>query len=658
MSKSFNLRRFVGALARQVGATNFSTRRPLTHWNLEDVLKYHSIEESQIPVDKRASIRDWKTKVLEKPMLMDALKVAMSRRENDVRKLKEQWYGERYLTLTPAQNEIATRNVEDTTITWLGYDDEYGAYSAQAGAYVPQESGTVVESAMNSFSFFHQKIQLGTRESLDKSIATLFNSLNAGLSEEEKVQFDMSDVQAIVKTPPSTYQPEGDAREDADIPETYVRSLAEDSEDGANFWNNPPVMGDNSKIGLNGAGYSKLMSSPKYNAGYVGVLQNVLRTPSAAAFTSINDLENAIQHGNILDTDGNIRDAFNKAVQKINARPGQVKSKLPEYEAENLSRKTGKLKRSGVEEINPIMNSHFKLQREIIAAMGEAGVDLDANEQINLDDGTKARILEILNNAEFQITRPSGRVSTVSRAKKPLPMEELEARISEISNDQVINDNQFEMVGAQGFRSVSDVGNYMNNKVANLKHGQYTLEEAVKFGAILFSGKESMKSDPITKAPALSGQSFSPMWQGVPSDKINANKSDLKNTRSSQLASTYAEEKARKEQAEAESAAASESADPVAVVDEAQEAAEAQQVVDEGVGEGTEELLGRVPQVKEPLGGGMEEIYDELDEEEGTLANRTVKNLIKIARELDRDNKYFAAEEVHRVIRSYKGRAK
>lgn len=418
---------------------------------------------------------------------------------------------------------------------------------------------------------------------------TIQKNLN-NYMEKFNIQFEPGDLEFVLKSPQDEFR--SDRLKQPKTERRYV-SLDPNSPSGRELYQDRPIAGDGSFVSLNTRGLTKLISG-KWGSIY----QTVVRNMASEAGVSEQEIINR-GYGNLdfLETIYlSVRKQYQRLVDSGDAAmsgmtPPPIFSKLA------LQGKSGQVQFNALP-TNQRQIRQLGLRKEILELLN-SGVNNPAEVQRILNDNPK-------------------------REKFPLPISEVEDQITEItrlSTEQ--NKNHATML-----TETSQIIESLTEEV-----GFKDLRTAFEMAKLYYSHQPV---DPGTKSKI--GLKYAPRMVFDPPENFqNFTSEDLREIREA-----YIEQKT--------GIPSETSRRPVATEEE----------LISNIGEATPSTPTHepaAPEVTTPNQPTSVTDSDSWSREEQEMLNRilgyTVKNLIKIASELDLDGNFSAAEEVHKIIRKY-----
>ena len=368
-----------------------------------------------------------------------------------------------------------------------------------------------------------------------------------------------------------------------------VTNLDPNSQEAQDFFERAPIAGEGSQFGLNTRGLEKVIRS--LSGPLYG---NVIAEEAANRNISEQELVNSMMYNvdflkNIYKK---IRSKYKEKVESGEAAALGI-DPPPRFVDLSLPGKSGSIIPSKIP-TNKNMARQLGLRKEIVELL-KAGVSDPEDIQIRLNQDPR-------------------------RKSKPVPIEEVRDRLDNING--LMGDYNLENNEA-GYQELSDqtVG-----QITELegKHGFDDLKTTFEMAKLYFSGA-SVPMDPVTKSK-LGLQVAPRMVFDPPENFQNVTGEDLQAARQGEVIEQEREEVEAPEE-------------PQVVTPERVEQDVAQERLEEPV----------APEEEEE----EEEIQQTVPSHFQHLFSSTLKNLVKIAKDLDDDGKGNASEEVHKIIRKY-----
>jgi len=479
--------------------------------------------------------------------------------------------------------------------TYIGYHPSYGGYICQIGPYISKGfwHGTdhIVEQAVDKFAYFVIRKRKSTPSEIARSVAQNITSYQTAFG----VNFSPADFSLVVKAPSGEFDAEKKRQQNKEIRD-HVESLDPEDPRTQAFFERAPITGEGTHFALNSRGYEKLlreMLGPWY--------QQALREKAAET--------NKTQRQVISDLFSDLsllKDVYDKTYKKWEeARDNGDAAALgmpppPQFADKSLRPFSGAQGFTGVPS-NELMANQMGLRIEILRLL-----------QGGLED--PVAISERLNSD------PQRRAVNVRRTRKNQPPititpEEVGRQIDNINSQR-----------QEGNKDIAQVLNDTNSTVDSMREGQgyNDLKSAFEMAAVYFS---SQPTDVNTQT-----------MLGSPNAIIFNPPENFENYTSQDLMRWKAEKQAadRGQELKPEITSPEQIQKDIGSQMPAAKKTPAKKPIE--TAEPTPE-----PQPQPE--------HAEVNLEE--LMGKTIKNLIKIAAELDADNKDEDAEEVHKVIRKY-----
>ena len=525
----------------------------------------------------------------------------------------------RGIKITEAMDEYGISQAEATQLVraFVGYHPAYGGYICLIGPYFSQGAGHGIEhryeEANDKFNYYVWRKRQSTPEALGKSLAKNI----AKWQQSFGITFEPSDMKLVVRQPEENFDVARPRHPREDV-ET-LENLDPNDPRVANFYQRSPVLGLGTKIDLNSKGYEKILNQllgPWY--------QDVLRQKAMETGKQPDEVAN-----DMLSDFKLLRQVYNAAYKKWEvARDSGEAAALgmhrpPVFLDKSLSVEPGQQGFRGAKPNIGLSNS-LNLTAEIIRFLQGGVTDpTTISERLNNDPLRKAKAL-----------------AQAKRKKKQLEMqldddEETEERpleITEITPEEVAR--RITMINRQQQDGNKDIGQVLQDTLAAAEgaktgRGYADMKTAFEMAGQYFS---SLPIDPLTRAALGVSNAivFNP-----PENFTNYASEDLVRFREAKLARIQ-------EQQGITPTDGTTGATPEQI----------QRDIGRELPEAEREPIDETPVIPPQVAQEEQnELYDPLSL--NYMLSTTIHNLIKIAAELDTDNKDAEAEEVHKVIRKY-----
>ena len=478
--------------------------------------------------------------------------------------------------------------------TYIGYHPAYGGYICQIGPYISKGfwhgSDHVVEQAVDKFAYFVIRKRKSSPEEIARSVAQNIASYHTAFG----VEFTPADFSLIVKAPTGDFDPDKKRQQNKEIRD-HVESLDPEDPRTKAFFERAPITGEGSHFSLNSRGYEKLLSQ------MLGTwFQQALREKAAET----NQTPQQVMIGMLADTNF-LKDIYDKTYQKWQEAYASGEAAAvgmpppPKFAEKSLRPFSGAQGFTGVPS-NDLMANQMGLRLEVIKLLQAGATDPEAiASQLNQDP----KRLEV----------------NIRREKKQLPP-------ILITADEI--NRQMDMINRQRTegKDFNQVVTEMNASIESMREGKGydDLRMAFEMAAVYFS------SQPV--------DSTSRTMLGNPNAIIFNPPENFENYTSQDLM-RWRQEKMDKDTG----------------VENSHLATPEQIEKDIGTVMPSPGKTKKPPKKTLTPEPELEPVIEQAPQQENLeeLLGKTIKNLIKIAEELDNDGKNDDAEEVHKVIRKY-----
>lgn len=480
--------------------------------------------------------------------------------------------------------------------TYIGYHPAYGGYICQIGPYISKGfwhgSDHIVEQAVDKFAYFVIRKRKSTPQEIARSVAQNIASYQTTFG----VNFAPSDFSLIVKAPTGEFNPEKKRQQNKEIRD-HIESLDPEDPTAKSFFERAPITGEGTHFSLNGRGYEKLLGQllgQWYQEAVREIASESGKNPRQVMTEIVSDMSL-------------LKDVYNKTYKKWEeARDNGEAAAIgmpppPKFADKSLNPFSGAQGFTGVPS-NELMANQMGLRVEILRLLQGGLTDpIAIAERLNADPQRQA-----LNTRR---TRKNQEAITITP-------EEVNNQIDKINQQR-----------QGGNKDIPQVLSETTSAVDSMREGQgyNDLKTAFEMAAIYFS------SQPVDVSTRTMLGSPNAITFNPPENFVNYTSQDLMRLKQ--------ENAARKGGQEFKP----ETATPEQIKKD----------IGEAMPEQGKTLVNEPEKTitPEPIVEPEQKLYHGENLEE--LLGKTIKNLIKIAAELDADNKDAEAEEVHKVIRKY-----
>ena len=620
-----------------MGYTRQKNREQYVWWDYEELSSGRS-----------PNLEEWNISFAAEPSLMGILNEAETRRRKAIHEDAKQQYG-----LPP---DLAAKMIK----TYIGYSPAYGGYICQLGPYLSERP---IHEAIGKFSFYVFRKRNATPESINKAIAKKINKFTENYG--TLVDFDPSDFSYDLKM---QNQDDPESMRQKRPPLRHFDSLDPNNPNVKEFFENPPIEGTASKLYLNAKGRIKILRAylgPWYEKTLNEMMQlqnktedeivseimknpKVLKTVYARA-RLLWDMARAAGDPAALAI-GNPPDYKDSSLSgtsgaQIPTGPGKPKIELITDEQGNVI---------GQKVLKPasrttLLISSYKQKKEILEALA----DLRGNPvQPGVPGGAAVdeaqAIADRLNQSPNRIEE-NRKVEAIRRRliKKIEKLNVRQAAGEDVSGQIIVLTEQLRKQ-RDTLWTKEDVESWLNEM--ETEHLQDPTAAVASIAETMTGLDDSSGYDDLLTAFSMAKMYFSAhSVDGETGAKIGASNSIIFNppenfnNYTSKDLQPFLDAKAQNEPP------------PVATKEEIQTdigdiESEPEKLQPEEVpGTEGEVVPGAPVKTPEELEQEKEQKLKELED----LLGHTLNNLIKIAEDLDKDGKFDAAEEVHKVIRKY-----
>jgi hypothetical protein len=502
---------------------------------------------------------------------------------------------------------ISFEEATKLTKMYVGYNPRYGGYLVWVSPYFSEGAGWgsehVISEAWDRFDFHTKRIQKQTPEKIQ---AILANNL-AEYTKRFNVAFDNSDFTLRCVEPKAELE---EGRERQGKTHTEI-NLSPNNREGQYFINRSPMLGTGSQIELNSQGYEKILTQ-LMGPWFEQVLSERMNTRNV---NRQQILEEMISDENLLQkiysaTYSKWQEAFDRGDATAMGIP-----RPPLFRDKSLKSQSGQVIPTSGKNHPKLYSNQLSLRIEILDALRSGMTDPDViAESLNSKTSRKKRNLQRIrqNKAPINISPEEISMHLNSINKKMLDeSKDLEA---------VLN----ETVGAQ--------------EIAQTTIAYPDIKTALEMATLFLTNKT--RDTATGAALGESEDNINPVFR-IPSDFRNVSSQELVALRSAEEARIQGlppDQRPKKKRQKVTPEQISED-----IGEDMPEIAK-----DPETPEKAPEIIPQQESPSDPVKMSPSE-----EEEMRNLLSRTIKNLIKIAEELDTDDKPNEAEEVHKVIRKY-----
>ena len=502
-----------------------------------------------------------------------------------------------------ALTEIAQRyclnriDAEKYLKTFIGYHPSYGGYICNIGAYkshgFKHGEEHVISEAWDKIYYHIIRKRKANQQDIAKSVLKNIEKYQQRFS----VQLEPGDFALLIKEHSDTFDPNRQRQQKS---HSYVNSLDPNSSESQRFFSSPPVLGSGSQIVPNTRGYDKLLR------GLMGTWYQAAISERAIAE---NKTEDQVRY-DILSNPQFLSQIYKLTYKKWEeARERGDADAMgmtapPKFTDASLQSKAGAQGYTGVL-FNTEMAGQMKLRAEVVEALKEGitnptdiAAKLNSNPQrLDQNKRRRNRKLEPILISEAEIMH---QMSEISRHKTP-----------DKDYDTYLQETKSSSESMEVTRGYDD------------------FQTAFSMASLYFSGQ---MRDPVTGA-VLSEGSASPL--GDAGSFANFTSKGLQKLREDCVAKKTGQEIKKEEEKDTDKAT--------------------EQEIKRDIGEEITEPIAEPtkPDIIAPKPNAQPVTQEEEEQEMNFLMSKTLKNLVKIATELDEENKNDAAEEVHKIIRKY-----
>ena len=602
---SFNLakrveKEYVEAMANPYGnprggSTHVKNRDPYQWWDFDVLKNIPSTppENYILSAESEDPVDKWYYLKSQDGSMVTLMREAALERHHELQKIVDR-YG------------VNFSDAAKLTKMYIGYNPRYGGYLVWVAPYLSEGAGWgtehIISEAWDRFDFHTKRIQKQTPEKIK---AILANNL-AEYTKRFNVAFENSDFSLRCVEP----KDELDVGRDRQGKEHTEINLDPNNQEGQYFINRSPMLGTGSQIELNTQGYEKILTQ------LMGPwFEQVLNERMSSTNLSRNEiLERMINDENLLqkiysNTYAKWQEAYDRGDVAAMGIP-----KPPLFRDKSLKSQSGQVIPTSGKNHPKLYSSQLSLRIEILDALRSGTTD-------------PATIAESLN---AKTPRRKKNLQRVREGKSPINItpEEVSMHLNSINKkmqdeskdlETVLN----ETVGAQ--------------EIAKTTIAYPDIKTALEMATVFLTNK----TRDTTTGAALGGSedNINPVFR-IPASFQNFSSQELvqlRETEEARIRGLPLDQRPKKKRSKATPEQISED-----IGETMPEAAKETPV---------EEAPPIVPQKEKPSDPIRMSPIEE--EEMRGLLSRTINNLIKIAEELDADDKINEAEEVHKVIRKY-----
>jgi len=375
-----------------------------------------------------------------------------------------------------------------------------------------------------------------------------------------------------------------------------VDNLDENSAEWQKYIQDPQIAGFNSITQLNAKGLHKLLTHLASEGGWLSVYQDSIREHAVKEGVTETEIPFRLQKD---------REFVKRAYKLTRKKAGKMD--LPDLPESSITRMKSNISAQSPTElrVNELLKRRLELRQEILGMLMRG-----------IDDSL--RIFENVN-------------ANPKRKNQPVPPEEIESQLENISESLQIIDASGRVVGQRGYEDLYNMNSAHMDMIVRsgtesaaqegveqesgnfiFDRGFGDLKTAIDMARLYFT---PASIDPYTKAKMGVDPESLVMKPASVTNNIKTN--DLK----------YAFEEGNL---------------PTSKEKEPEEVEVHEPVMEQEVIEIPEEEF-------------LEPQSEEVEEDTGKILSETLNSLIKISKDLDDANDNFAAEEVHKVIRKYQG---
>lgn len=585
-----------GRYVEAMGYQHWRTRPQFQWWDYESLISSPKITGSRSPSQPPSSMDDLEVKSAD-PIDQWVLWASTDKSLN--RLLRDAGiYRSRYLRAINEEYGINTELAGKMMKTFVGYHPSYGGYITQIGPYVSSGGGHgishVKESGKTKFASFVLPRKRATADDIRRALAKNIEEYNKAFG----ITFAPEDFGLKIMGPAKEEYDPSRQRAERRVVEEFVPTLDETNPETQNFIARSPMVSEGSQIDFNANGWEKIlteMMGPWYS--------RVLRDKARAENKTVAQVgEEALRDMSVL------KDMYDKTLQKWEeAKISGEAAALgipppPKFKSTNR----GRFGAQGFSPLttNDLMSKQMALKIEILEFLKDGLTDpTEIADRLNADPARKA--------ANYRLKY---------KGKDPIIIspEEVQRHILQVNHE------------AQ--RNGKNISNMLDDAITTSNEmleatGYSDLKTAMEMASIHFSTETT---------DVISGTRMGPSnaVAFIPSD-------DLENFTSEEL------RKAKESMLRGE---------PVSSMPLSPES---KTVSPEQIKEDVGDLLPSEKATQEekeevkPKPKSKPVPQRDMAKELEYLMGSTIKNLIKVAEELDLENKDDEAEEVHKVIRKY-----
>lgn len=482
--------------------------------------------------------------------------------------------------------------------TYIGYHPSYGAYILSVGPYV---GDTFAEEARDKFAYFKIRKRQISEEDVAKSVGENIGSYMSMYG----VTLEPGDLQLVVKGQPESLDPTGKKPRRKPVRE-IITSLDPNEPDIQDFLQRSPILGEGSEIGLNTRGLQKVIRQMWGNLYDQAIAEKAAEnnvTVEAASFMVLQDLTF-------------LRAVYDKVQQKYQQKVESGEAALsgmsqpPKFLDLTLHSKSGSVQFSSLP-TNKLQARALAFRQEVLQIMDRGITDPQTiRDTLNADP---------------------------SRKTKPVSFEAVVDKVNEITNLLSARRANIPDADEGSLRQVLMAETGMQSEEMGSSKGYSDLRSAFEMAKLYFS---NLPVDPKSGSKDMAAFKLVPVMAfDLPENFHNVTTEELR-----QIRLDYEAGKGVQSPEAADAAEASENDLETQIGPKEEEKEEEEAVKQETKPTGT------AP--KSPTEEDDDDAYVPLSMKKN-LVSTTLKNLIKIAEELDKEGKTDEAEEIHKVIRKY-----
>lgn len=547
---------------------------------------------------------------------------------------------------------LTAAQVEKFHKVYVGYSPLYGIYACHVGPYMkPPNGGNDVADSLNKFSYFEKRYRTANQSDV---IASLEGMLAKQFAEyKDLLSFSDFGLLALQETE----TPHGDPKSDTwdgkwKKKKIYYSNLDPSSPEGSKLYHTHPILASGSAIIPNASGFSKILTRASENGNWGNLLQEAIAEVAKQNGVSIEEAKVLMYKDekvvkSVFDTVGKIH---MEMIEK--GDPAAKMIQIPKLK--NLL----KIPKIGAQipqtlRVKPIQISSMKLKLSILEAITEVGGT----------DNIEA-LMSKLNEIRAK------KIHSV-KAKGMFTPELINYWINYLNADRNVKDQAGNVIGQKSWAGLlEEAQDEFNQLMATKKTkeiGFDDFETAIDMASLYFAEENIEQVDPLTRGKMMTYINVPPVFDKG-ENFVNTTRQELAVLREEQTKKNEAEGKAPEEieKSIAVDIGEDEGAEEIGAEDsedigdiEVTDITEQDQVAQETtpISQQPQSPIVKTEKPKPvppaPIEEKKKETEDDMDIDIGSLVSNSLRSMIKIARELDDEGNFEAAEEIHKIIRKY-----